>query len=47
MINDNMQGWADNSVVVASIALAFGLVGARQYLPGVADIGPAGARDMP
>ena len=34
MINDNMQGWADNSVVVASIALAFGLVGARQSFAG-------------
>ena len=47
MINDNMQGWADNSVVFASIVLVFWLAGARQYLPGVADIGPAGARDMP
>jgi len=34
VINDNMQGWADNSVVVASIALAFGLVGARQSFAG-------------
>ena len=34
MINDNMQGWAAHSVVVASIALVFGLVGARQSLAG-------------
>ena len=34
MINDNIQGLAARSVVVASIALVFGLVGARQSFAG-------------
>ena len=34
MINDNMQGWADNSVVFASIVLVFWLDGARQSFAG-------------
>ena len=34
MINDNMQRWAAHSFVVASIALVFGLVGARQSFAG-------------
>ena len=34
MINDNTQGWAARSVVVASIALVFGLVDARQSFAG-------------
>jgi len=33
-INDNMQGWAAHSLVVASIALVFGLAGARQSFAG-------------
>ena len=33
-INDNMQGWAARSVVVASIVLVFGLAGARQSFDG-------------
>ena len=34
MINDNTQGLATHSVVVASIALVFWLVGARQSFAG-------------
>ncbi len=34
MINDNTQGWAARSVVIASIALVFGLIGARQSSAG-------------
>ena len=34
MINDNMQGWAARFVVVASIALVFGLADARQSFAG-------------
>jgi hypothetical protein len=34
VINDNIQGWAARSVVVASIALVFELVGARQSFAG-------------
>ena len=34
MINDNTQGWVARSIVVASIALAFGLAGARQSVAG-------------
>ena len=34
MINDSTQGWAARSIVVASIALAFGLADARQSFAG-------------
>ena len=34
MINDNTQGLATHSVVIASIALAFGLVDTRQSFAG-------------
>jgi DNA-directed RNA polymerase subunit M/transcription elongation factor TFIIS len=34
LINDNKQGWAARSIIVASITLAFGLVDMRQSFAG-------------